>query len=976
MIAFLALATPMSVQAKDLTRFFLRGNVRDKDRQGVDSLRVSLFTADSVPVPFKLLTGDPKSNINLKSEVRLIVDRGMGDYRLVLEKEGFEPIVKDFKIGSVGEEIKVLGWMTMHKVRDVVELQEQVVTATRVKLVMKGDTLVYDAAAFQLSQGSMLEDLVKQLPGATLEDGVIKVNGRPINDLLLNGKDFFKGNSQIALKNLPSYTIKDIKVYDKAPEDAYLTHSNAKIATREEDKNLVLSVQLKKEYNIGYNVNVHGAVGTENRYDSRLFGMGFTDKWRLSAFTNLGNGQQLGDGRSQGSGFNYTYNDKKLEVSGNVNHGFNRNNSLSISSATKFYNTGDLYTRSLSQNRNENIDISTNHNLRYKGESVFLNFRPSFSWKRSNSNDLSLNATFKANPDETYRGEALDSLFSSYGNASSFYKYLLTQLKTHTLNSNESINGSISSDFTVRPKHMKGVLRFRLNGGISRSDNESDRIYLQGLGPENKTGKPTRSDRYTLRKPESENFSASSSYNHNINKFTDKTVHHLNLSANAGYSFRTNRNDNTLYVLNLLEEMAGYDLLPSLRIQDGSEIDRGNSTIESTTNNDLNGKINIGYNQEPIAPGDSTFNASFGIHFTLEDKFLHNTLSYRKLEWADPRNVVQNENQLIPSTGFSLNSNNEIRSLSSSINLSTSAGIPSIYSLLKDNISNSNPLHISVSNPDLRQNRDFSASFNLMRIGKSNHRPSLSTNIDWRVRTNAIANASTYDPATGVTRSMPVNVNGNWNINHSTNYNVQFGERQQLEIGGNYSLGFNNSVDYIAIDSEPTRSEVRNYNLSPQIHSVYRFANGSNISLRGSVGKNIATSPRPGFTTISSTDYNAGCNTHVELPSNIKINSNFSMHARRGFSDKSMNTTEWLWNADIQKSMLKNGALTIKLSATDILQSVKSIHVGVNAQGRTETWRNTIPRYLLLSASYRFSVNPKMGKKDGKEKKRDIRNGH
>lgn len=90
------------------------------------------------------------------------------------------------------------------------------VTATKVKFYNKGDTLVYNADAFVLFEGSMLDALVRQLPGVELHpDGQIFVNGRFVESLLLNGKDFMKGDNKVLLENLGAYTVKDIKVYDR-----------------------------------------------------------------------------------------------------------------------------------------------------------------------------------------------------------------------------------------------------------------------------------------------------------------------------------------------------------------------------------------------------------------------------------------------------------------------------------------------------------------------------------------------------------------------------------------------------------------------------------------------------------------------------------------------------------------------------------------------------------------------------------------
>lgn len=89
-------------------------------------------------------------------------------------------------------------------------------TATKVKMYYRGDTLVYDASAFQLPDGSMLDDLIKQMPGVTMNDvGEIFVKGRKIDELQLGSRSFMRGNQKVLLENLPYYTVKDIKVYEQ-----------------------------------------------------------------------------------------------------------------------------------------------------------------------------------------------------------------------------------------------------------------------------------------------------------------------------------------------------------------------------------------------------------------------------------------------------------------------------------------------------------------------------------------------------------------------------------------------------------------------------------------------------------------------------------------------------------------------------------------------------------------------------------------
>ena len=176
-------------------------------------------------------------------------------------------------------------------------LGEVTVRATKVRIVYKGDTVVYNADAFNLPDGSMLEDLIKQLDGVTLKDnGQILVNGQPIDELTLNGKEFFKGNNKVMLENLPHYIVDQVKVYHKTTElSEFLGYDK-------EQKKYVMDVVLKREYAQGWIFNAEVAGGSplgeddirtgkdfDNRFLARLFALRYTDNSRLSFFGNTNN---------------------------------------------------------------------------------------------------------------------------------------------------------------------------------------------------------------------------------------------------------------------------------------------------------------------------------------------------------------------------------------------------------------------------------------------------------------------------------------------------------------------------------------------------------------------------------------------------------------------------------------------------------------------------------------------------------------
>ena len=143
-----------------------------------------------------------------------------GKYLFKLEADGYQTMFVPFELKKIYKretlrELKTVYLKPVPKKNEMM-LDEVVVKATKLKFYMDGDTLVYDADAFNLAEGSMLGELMKKLPGVEVEQGgVIKVNGRQIDAMLLNGKDFFDSDRELLLENMPSYMVKNIQAYEK-----------------------------------------------------------------------------------------------------------------------------------------------------------------------------------------------------------------------------------------------------------------------------------------------------------------------------------------------------------------------------------------------------------------------------------------------------------------------------------------------------------------------------------------------------------------------------------------------------------------------------------------------------------------------------------------------------------------------------------------------------------------------------------------
>ncbi|MBO5591687.1 MAG: hypothetical protein J5913_01835, partial [Prevotella sp.] len=211
-----------------------------------------------------------------------------GRYILRMQKDGYEQTEQTFEVKRFYKDEETVDLIDkpfyMQKERSV-SLNEVVVKATKVKFYVNGDTLVYNADAFELAEGSMLDALIQQLPGVELKSGGdIVVNGKHVDALLLNGKDFFNKERRLMLDNLPSYMVKKVKAYDRSNEQLRMAG-----LPDDGNKEFVMDVQLKKEYSIGWIANAAAGAGTDDRYLGRLFALRFTPNSRLSFFANANN---------------------------------------------------------------------------------------------------------------------------------------------------------------------------------------------------------------------------------------------------------------------------------------------------------------------------------------------------------------------------------------------------------------------------------------------------------------------------------------------------------------------------------------------------------------------------------------------------------------------------------------------------------------------------------------------------------------
>ena len=280
----IALAAVCSTWAQTQREIELSGNVEDGFLKiPLSHAKVSICRADSSVLvdSAAMFTAYNRDLKPLFAQYTAKVTTDAKELLVHAQLKGYDDVWQRVSIGKQTEvEVPTL---EMRKMREV-DLGEVVVKATRVKMFYRGDTIVYDATAFKLPQGSMLDDLIRQMPGVTLnEAGQIFVNGRMVDELMLGSRSFMKGNKKVLMENLPYYTVKDIKVYDRQSDKSMALGYDV------DPKKFVMDVNLKQEYQRGYIANVEGAAGTEDRWLGRAFALGFTDLLRLTLLGNMNN---------------------------------------------------------------------------------------------------------------------------------------------------------------------------------------------------------------------------------------------------------------------------------------------------------------------------------------------------------------------------------------------------------------------------------------------------------------------------------------------------------------------------------------------------------------------------------------------------------------------------------------------------------------------------------------------------------------
>ena len=291
------------------------------------------------------------------------------------------------------------------------------------------------------------------------------------------------------------------------------------------------------------------------------------------------------------------------------------------------------------------------------------------------------------------------------------------------------------------------------------------------------------------------------------------------------------------------------------------------------------------------------------------------------------------------------------------IDLNMTSALPDLTAMV-DYRDSSNPLSIRMGNPHLHDTHTYEARASIERNG--NRQRMFYANVAYRQTDHAVAYALTFNKATGVSATQPVSVNGNWQAHLEAGMGRAIDKAQKWTLYNRFTAHYNHNVDMamVAGSGESQRSIVNNYHLHNNLSLTFRPNDRYEMALSAGGNYYLVDGQREGFSRINAGDYQVVLNTTLALPWHLQLSTDLTMVARRGYQDHQMNTTDWVWNAQLTRTFCK-GRLLAKLQGYDILHELSTTSYTVDAQGRTETWHNAIPRYAMISLAWRFNANPK-----------------
>jgi hypothetical protein len=866
------------------------GSVMDVSKEPIEQATVQLLNPKDSSNVAGVVTG---------KEGLFTISAVVGDYLL---KTSFIGYSDNFRQIKATKSQNVLEPVILEE-SDVM-LDTTVIVGIISEMVIKGDTIEYNADSYKLLPSAVVEDLLKKLPGAEVdEEGKITVNGKEIKKIYVDKKEFFSTDPKVASKNLPAAMVDKVQVWDKKTDMAEMTGFD------DGEEESVINLTVKPGMKQGMFGNAAVGYGEKDRYeasflvnyaknDNQFTLLGSSNNTNNTNFTDLAGssgsrpssrgmsfGGRNGILKSTNGGFNFASElSKKFKLGGNIRMGLTDNQVLSNNYVQNYISSGDQYETRLQSGNNTGNNIRTEFRMEWNpNENTKLIFTPNVNHTKNTNTQASDYLTTLLEP--------ADSINWGYSRYNS---------------STENTSVSANVDFSHKFGKKGRTLSFSLSGGFS--DQNADGANESKTDYKKTNVKSVITDQIFNTKNDSYNWSGFLSYVEPLGTNNFLQLSYRYRSSNSEQDRRTYKND-------------GFD---NYNVVDTSstkilENDFGNQEIRLNFQS-VREKYNytVGFAVQPSNSESRTFEPDTA--YTV----INNVVNFSPIV------------QFI----YRWNKQTNLR-----INYTGTVNQPNTTQLsnVRDE---SNPLNITYGNPDL--NPSFRNNLRLQ-LQKSNtdRTTTITASANAGFTTNAIVNYSFTD-SVGKRESTYRNVNGNWSSDARFMINKSLFNRK-FSINSTSSLGYSESNGFINGEQNTTGD----LSLGETLGGSYR-SDLFDLSLRGNVRYSGTSKSLAGQVSDKAFNYGGTTTTTIYLPWSLSIASDLNYSTNSGYSD-GFKQNEWLWNASLQKQLFKDKSGTLKFSMFDVLKQRSNISRNSGSQSMSYTSSNTIGSYFIFNFSYRFN---------------------
>lgn len=878
-----------------------------------------------------------------------------GRYVLKCSYLGYNDVTRKVTVGQNGRGVN-FGVIPMQM--EGILLKEAVVMGVKTPIVVKEDTIEYNADTYKTQANAVVEDILKRMPGVEVDsEGKITANGKEVKKILIDGKEFFSDDPKMASKNIPADMINKLQVIDRKSDLARLT------GVDDGEDETVINLTVKKGMNNGWFGNLTGGYGTDNRYSGNFVLNYFADGNQFTLlgggnntntqnFTDSGSsrfmrwGNNNGITTSQSVGFNFNVGDKntdKFRAGGNVNYNHSDRDVVTSTARRYVFPDSTSYYSSATASRTKSHNVRSNFRILWKPDTCnTLEFRPNFSFSFSNSAKSDSSSTRAGDPAQTLVNRSV----SAYDNDGKGFDIGGQLVFTHKFKSHPGRSYSAQLRYTYSRTNEDGAT-FTQNKYYLMTDPDEtiDQIY------ENHRSTNTVNGRITWTEPLGNvknarfltlAYRGNYKYNKarklvydNPQEITQPTPHNpydvlydLLTDPNMRSYFSSRYGSYSLMDVNLLSQLVDYELGPDIeRVLNESQSNDFRNTY-------YNQSFEIGFRQVRSA---YNLNVGFSVNSAM----------------SKSRDLINEERNIAARWSWSVAPFARLRyKFSKTRNLAFDyrmrASEPSLTQL-QPVADVSNPLNITVGNPELQTTFSHRINLRFSDFSQASQR-SIMAMMGVNFEQNSIISKITYDPTTGGRATTYDNVNGVWNAMAMNMVSFPFGATKVWQFNNHLMARYSVTKGYN--NGELNTSGTFNVNLSPGI--AYR-SNWVDVELR----------PRYSFqTTHNSVNTANNRNVHTyggmfngtyTAPFGLVLSTDLTFSSTSGMA-AGYDSKQWLWNASLGYQFLKGKNASLQISVFDILQQKKNIQRSVTASYIDDVAYNSLTRYGMITFTYKFTT--------------------